>query len=86
MSRNLNELTPAEWDAFVDQLKAITPAHTWWTATQATWSTPKALWTIEIHRQFHRTVIRQGTDNKWTNFEADATWHLSLLEHLGALE
>lgn len=90
MSRNLNELNPAEWAHFVDQLKEMTPAHTNWTGTAgnylATWSTPSGVWLIEVNKTTTRTVIRQGTENKWTNFAADPIWHRDLLDHFGALD
>lgn len=91
MTKTPHELTPVEWRDFVDQLKAQAPAHAHWAqtinGTVGTWSTPTGLWSIEFDLPTKRSVIRQqGTENKWTNFMADADWHLQLLEHFGAIE
>lgn len=90
MSRNLNELNPAEWAHFVDQLKALAPAHTHWVGDSGsylgTWSTETAIWSVEVNKATTRTVVRQGTENKWTNFIADPKWHRDLLDHFGALD
>lgn len=86
MSRTFSQLTANERDEFIRNLTNLVPAHTWWSGNTATWTTAKAIWSIEVDFTNHRYTLRQGTENKWVRFENDIEWLKSVLTLLEAVQ
>lgn len=86
MSRNFHEMTPAERGQFIERVEALLPEHTWWASRVATWTTKKAIWSIEFDWTTMRYTVRQGTENKWVRFDDDINWLEQVLTLMEAVE
>lgn len=93
-TKNIADMDTDDFEVLTTSIKAMAPAHTHWVTQQGittkvasetgTWSTPAAMWSIEINWVSKRYVVRQGADNKWTRFDDDLTWLKQILGHYKA--